>query len=382
MSSQPPFSRSNTSSSFAPPPYSPIDVAGSSRSTPAYRGDNRAIIEPSFSSPLHVRPDSDASRQQDRTNLMNMDRKRRLTSTANDEAAPSRRPSALSEPSSLSRNNRLQQDRPLPMLPVGDDRNHYVRPGVPGSSRENAIDLTSSTSVPNISRQHSRSLSTVPQHSRPDIVEYTLPRWQPDSEVTQCTICGSHFSFWYRKHHCRKCGRVVCAACSPHRITIPRQYIVRPPKSVDQLASETLSCHSRGSSREPDSPVSETFDTATTFITTRPDTNRINPALGGGEEVRLCNPCVPDPNPDPPLTYGAVRSSFDRLPDPNWGATMPAVPISQRFHQVRRSLSGVQIFSPRRDIERETQDNYRRHQTVGYALLLIRKGEQTTLTSY
>ncbi|KAI5286421.1 hypothetical protein KEM55_000309, partial [Ascosphaera atra] len=26
----------------------------------------------------------------------------------------------------------------------------------------------------------------------------------------------------------------------------------------------------------------------------------MNPALGGGEEVRLCNPCVPDPNFEPP----------------------------------------------------------------------------------
>ncbi|TKA58725.1 hypothetical protein B0A49_12412 [Cryomyces minteri] len=26
----------------------------------------------------------------------------------------------------------------------------------------------------------------------------------------------------------------------------------------------------------------------------------LNPALGGGEEVRVCNPCVPDPNYDPP----------------------------------------------------------------------------------
>ncbi|EHA25918.1 hypothetical protein ASPNIDRAFT_143971, partial [Aspergillus niger ATCC 1015] len=51
--------------------------------------------------------------------------------------------------------------------------------------------------------------------------------WQPDAEVTKCPICGTTFSFWYRKHHCRKCGRVVCASCSPHRITIPRQFIVR-----------------------------------------------------------------------------------------------------------------------------------------------------------
>ncbi|OKL63535.1 hypothetical protein UA08_01200 [Talaromyces atroroseus] len=367
MPSQTPSTRISTSSPLGPPPYSSADIAGSSsRSTPAR--DNRIIIEPSFSDSPHGRIITDSTRGRDRENSMNMDRKRRLTATASDDATPHRRPSALSGPNSLSR-SRLQQDRPLPMLPVGDN---YIRSGLPGSSRENAIDLTSSSSDrPDISgtlsRQHTRSLTTVPQRSRQDLVEYPLPRWQPDSEVTHCPICGSQFSFWYRKHHCRKCGRVVCAACSPHRITIPRQYIVKPPELVDNPVSERPLYHSPGHSRDSDrgatSAVGEIHDTST-IVTARPEISHLNPALGGGEEVRLCNPCVPDPNPDPPLTYGSVQASFDRLPNSNWGATMPAIPISQRLHQVRRSLSGAQIFNPRRDVEREAQDSQRRHQTL------------------
>lgn len=30
-----------------------------------------------------------------------------------------------------------------------------------------------------------------------------LPPWQPDSEVSHCPVCGSQFTFFYRKHHCR-----------------------------------------------------------------------------------------------------------------------------------------------------------------------------------
>lgn len=30
-----------------------------------------------------------------------------------------------------------------------------------------------------------------------------LPRWQPDSEQTYCPICGTQFSIFVRKHHCR-----------------------------------------------------------------------------------------------------------------------------------------------------------------------------------
>ncbi|KAF2840975.1 hypothetical protein M501DRAFT_902973, partial [Patellaria atrata CBS 101060] len=51
--------------------------------------------------------------------------------------------------------------------------------------------------------------------------------WQPDNEASICPVCGVSFTFWLRKHHCRKCGRVVCDNCSTHRITIPRQFVVR-----------------------------------------------------------------------------------------------------------------------------------------------------------
>ncbi|KAG4303388.1 hypothetical protein PCK1_000352 [Pneumocystis canis] len=38
--------------------------------------------------------------------------------------------------------------------------------------------------------------------------------WQPDSDVLLCPFCKKAFSFFHRKHHCRKCGCVVCSNCS------------------------------------------------------------------------------------------------------------------------------------------------------------------------
>jgi len=43
--------------------------------------------------------------------------------------------------------------------------------------------------------------------------------WQPDSEALECAIagCGTQFSsrnLFSGRHHCRACGRVVCAECS------------------------------------------------------------------------------------------------------------------------------------------------------------------------
>ena len=144
-------------------------------------------------------------------------------------------------------------------------------------------------------------------------VETPLPRWQPDSEVAYCPICGNEFSLFYRKHHCRKCGRVVCASCSPHRITIPRQYIVRPPEA------------SRPADVSPRPPRQVVDLTGEGPVVLPPV---LNPALGGGEEVRLCNPCVPDPNPNP-LSYGPLRTRGHRathsLPSMGNLFTQPAV---------------------------------------------------------
>lgn len=172
----------------------------------------------------------------------------------------------------------------------------HVTPGtaVPGSSYESAIDLSSSPSASPAST-HPGSLDRRRSSRSQDnqYVEHNRPLWQPDTDVTECPICGTVFSFWYRKHHCRKCGRVVCSACSPHRITIPRQYIVHAPDTERSGASALAQRASQIVNLEGDNQA--------------PSPVAMNPALGGGEEVRLCNPCVPDPNPEPPLGYPPVR---------------------------------------------------------------------------
>lgn len=135
-------------------------------------------------------------------------------------------------------------------------------------------------------------------------------RWEPDAEVSKCPYCKKVFSFWYRKHHCRKCGRVVCANCSPHRITIPRQFIVHPPEdaSPSPITANNPGVEVVDLTSDDDAPGE------------RPQSSeyRINPALGGGQEVRLCNPCVPDPNPLPHVPYLSTnRPTFDSFPRPD-----------------------------------------------------------------
>ena len=157
--------------------------------------------------------------------------------------------------------------------------------------------------------------------------EITLPQWEPDARVSKCPICGTTFSFWYRKHHCRKCGRVVCANCSPHRITIPRQFIVHPPEDAPPSPSvgNNPGVEVVDLTGEDDAPGEVVNPEG------RPQSSeyRIDPALGGGQEVRLCNPCVPDPNPLPHLPYfSSTRHTFDSFPRPdNLGSNQRTPPI-------------------------------------------------------
>ncbi|CAN6627291.1 vacuolar segregation protein Pep7p [Trichomonascus vanleenenianus] len=41
--------------------------------------------------------------------------------------------------------------------------------------------------------------------------ERSVASWQEDDAVDQCPICKQKFGFTLRKHHCRICGKVVCA---------------------------------------------------------------------------------------------------------------------------------------------------------------------------
>ena len=46
--------------------------------------------------------------------------------------------------------------------------------------------------------------------------------WVPDEEGGGCSICHADFSITRRRHHCRKCGSLVCGSCSDHFISLDK----------------------------------------------------------------------------------------------------------------------------------------------------------------
>ncbi|KAF4125478.1 rabenosyn-5 [Geosmithia morbida] len=59
------------------------------------------------------------------------------------------------------------------------------------------------------------------QKNNRKLIEQSVVAWEDDSHVTKCPFCQQEFGSWtFRRHHCRICGRVVCAdpetQCSLH----------------------------------------------------------------------------------------------------------------------------------------------------------------------
>ncbi|KAM7201701.1 vacuolar segregation protein pep7 [Rhypophila sp. PSN 637] len=50
------------------------------------------------------------------------------------------------------------------------------------------------------------------QKSQRKMIEQSLVTWEEDAAVSNCPFCKQEFRPWtFRRHHCRMCGRVVCA---------------------------------------------------------------------------------------------------------------------------------------------------------------------------
>jgi hypothetical protein len=122
------------------------------------------------------------------------DRKRRLSSLSgvSPPSARHRRP-AGPLPTALSLNPHLlalsnAPSSSMTMNPAG----HAASPQASAST--NVIDLTGDDRRPQPSQ---------PGQTHGPSPEYVLPKWQADSDVQFCPVCGVEFTFWNRKHHCR-----------------------------------------------------------------------------------------------------------------------------------------------------------------------------------
>lgn len=55
------------------------------------------------------------------------------------------------------------------------------------------------------------------------------PVWIPDNATITCMQCTQDFTMLRRRHHCRACGRVICAQCSSQKTSIPSTAALNSP---------------------------------------------------------------------------------------------------------------------------------------------------------
>lgn len=295
-------------------------------------------------------PPNEQTAEERRRSIIAMDRKRRLTTTLEDGR---RRTNSGSYYDRRTTHDGYRMDGPSTPM-----RNDTVgtRPA------PEFIDLTETTPSPSRptplhQTDEVRMNKPSPESSR----RYVVPRWQPDSEVSECPICKRPFSWMFRRHHCRKCGRVVCNDCSPHRITIPRQFIVHPPES-DAVPSPGQGVRSR---HDPIDLTADGHDDDPFDARASPDPYL---ALDGGEKVRLCNPCVPDPQPDPFPHYSLLENESGRR-GPPWSHTIGHARGSSHPSGIRTgptiparvSISGKVLRRSSAKANRLLQDDSLRH---------------------
>ncbi|KFY80814.1 hypothetical protein V499_00328 [Pseudogymnoascus sp. VKM F-103] len=123
------------------------------------------------------------------------------------------------------------------------------------------------------------------------------PRWQPDAEVTYCPICQTQFSFFVRKHH------------------------FQPPVSGPATALPIAPLAGRDTDNLPQF---------------------------GGTKVRLCNPCVPDPNTLPPQPQRTAADERWRDAPPTYYLSSNSRPYSfgeQDMENLERQASAASVRS-------------------------------------
>ncbi|KAH0718358.1 hypothetical protein KY290_014949 [Solanum tuberosum] len=62
--------------------------------------------------------------------------------------------------------------------------------------------------------------------------------WVPDEAIRKCTACGTNFSAFVRRHHCRNCGDIFCDKCTQGRTVLTADEDAQPVRVCDRCMAE------------------------------------------------------------------------------------------------------------------------------------------------
>ena len=142
----------------------------------------------------------------------------------------------LSSPSTMSSSPNTNSPPLSSSIPIKSPQQQQT---TTSSSSSSFLDYLSSSFSNRLSlnEKTSQITKTPTSQSTDFIVPPLIPSrqaWVSDDEVTWCMCCNtSQFSMFNRRHHCRRCGRVVCKLCS-QQMTIIKNHLERTCKDCYQ----------------------------------------------------------------------------------------------------------------------------------------------------
>jgi hypothetical protein len=84
------------------------------------------------------------------------------------------------------------------------------------------------------------------------------PSWDDPRSINICKVCQLSFTLYARQHHCRSCGRSVCASHSKTRMRLPElgyrrsvRVCVDCVRKHDNSLKRNKSCITRAKSEVP-----------------------------------------------------------------------------------------------------------------------------------
>ncbi|KAI9245678.1 FYVE zinc finger-domain-containing protein [Phascolomyces articulosus] len=69
--------------------------------------------------------------------------------------------------------------------------------------------------------------------------------WESDTEAKECRRCARKFGILVRRHHCRRCGLIVCDKCSSSRTYLTPSEILQDPNGPFESLQVLASHHQR-----------------------------------------------------------------------------------------------------------------------------------------
>lgn len=86
----------------------------------------------------------------------------------------------------------------------------------------------------------SRSRRAIAAQSDSSENQVLSPVWDNDRTSSSCLACEAPFTLTRRRHHCRKCGKLVCDRCSSQRCSLPASVAGKKERVCDACYKDLI----------------------------------------------------------------------------------------------------------------------------------------------